>query len=160
MENIEKHLRKAKTWNMVLIVFGILSVASSLWGLPTALNPVKETYDAMGDYGARMYEYVTSPIYKVIIIVSLVISIVLLVCYFMANKKLKEGKVPTKVPYFAKLAWTVISLIIGFILTPTGEFMGVDMSSVTQITSIVTSILISIPTIIVIVHLFKAEPEE
>ncbi len=160
MENIEKHLRKAKTWNMVLLVLGLISLASSLFSLPSTLNPPKETYDAMGSYGAQMYEYLNSPMTKAIYIISLVITIALIVCYFMANKKLKEGKAPSKIPYFAKLGWTVVSLLIGFITTPKGEFMGVDMSAATQITSIVTSVLISIPAILVIVHLFKAEPEE
>lgn len=160
MENIEKHLRKAKTWNMVLLVLGLISVIFTLFGLPQTLNPTKETYDAMGSYGAQMYEYVSSPLTKAIAIIGLIISIVLLVCYFLANNKLKEGKAPSKVPYFAKLAWTVISLIISFLMVPKGEYMGVDMSSFTQISSIVSSLIISIPAILVIVHLFKAEPEE
>lgn len=160
MENIEKHLRKAKTWNMVLLVLGLLSVIFTLFGLPQSLNPKKEMYDAMGSYGAQMYEYVNSPLTKAISIISLLIAIALIVCYFLANKKLKEGKAPSKVPYYAKLAWTVISLIIGFITVPKGEYMGVDMSSFTQISTIVTSIIIAIPAILVIMHLFKAEPEE
>lgn len=160
MENIEKHLRKAKTWNMVLLVLGLLSVIFTLFGLPQTLKPNKETYDAMGSYGAQMYEYLNSPMTKIISIVSLIIAIALLVCYFLANKKLKEGKAPSKTPYFAKLAWTVISLIIGFLTVPKGEYMGVDMSGFTQISTIVSSVIIAIPAILVIVHLFKAEPEE
>ena len=38
--------------------------------------------------------------------------------------------------------------------------MGVDMSGFTQISTIVSSVIIAIPAILVIVHLFKAEPEE
>ncbi|WP_429966010.1 hypothetical protein [Enterococcus sp. AZ072] len=160
LENIEKHLRKAKTWNMVLLVLGLISLIITLFGLPETLNPTKKTYDALGSYGAQMYEYLNGPMAKAIAIIGLLISIGLLVCYFMANKKLKEGKSPSKIPYYAKLAWTVISLIIGFIAVPSGEYMGVDMSRFTQISSIVSSIIISIPVILVIVHLFKAEPEE
>lgn len=160
MENIEKHLRKAKTWNMVLLVLGLLSLATSLIGLPTVFNPPKETYDAMGSYGAEMYKYLTSPLTIGLTIINLVFGVVLLVCYFKANKQLKEGKAPTKIPYFAKIGWTVLYLIISFLTTPSGEYMGVDMSAATQISSIVGSVIISIPCILVIVHLFKAEPEE
>ncbi|MGM0215906.1 hypothetical protein [Enterococcus sp. AZ109] len=160
MENVEKHLRKAKTWNMVLLVLGLISTAMNLFSLPESLNPTKATYDALGDYGGRMYEYLTSPLAKGLNIINLIIGIALVVCFFLVNKKLKEGKIPTKVPYFAKIAWTVIFLILGFIFTPKGEYMGVDMSRFTQISSIIGSVLISIPSIIVIFHLFKAEPEE
>ncbi|MBO1305937.1 hypothetical protein JZO70_07185 [Enterococcus sp. 669A] len=160
MESIEKHLRKAKTWNMVLFVLGIIGTISNLISLPETFNPTKATYDALGEYGAQSYEYVSSPFAKVYTVVSIVIGIALLVSYFLANKKLKEGKAPTKIPYFTKIAWTVIALVITFMTTPNVDYMGVNMARFTQYTAIGTSILISIPTIIVIVHLFKAEPEE
>ncbi|GCF94891.1 hypothetical protein NRIC_27820 [Enterococcus florum] len=162
MEQVEKHLRKAKTWNMVLLVLGLISVIFGVINLPSLFKvPDKAPYEAMGSYGLELYEQITGPFQKVNTIVGLIVSIILLICYFKANSALKENKVPTKIPYYGYLAWTIISLIIAFITTPKGSVMeGIDISKITMIIGTVFQFIIAIPAILVIVHLFKAEPEE
>ena len=46
---MEKHLKKAKTWNMILIILGILSTITGIIGLPKSLNPKLSDYKMLGD---------------------------------------------------------------------------------------------------------------
>lgn len=157
---MEKHLKKAKTWNMVLIVLGLFSLISSLIGLPKTLNPKMSDYELMGSMAQQMFDYANSPLIKVISILSLIVTIALLVLYFMVNKKLADEIIPTKVPYYVDIGWSLLSAAIGFIMQPKMEIEGMDLSFMTTIVGLVFQFIFLIPAILVIVHLFKAEPEE
>ena len=157
---MEKHLKKAKTWKMVLIVLSLISVATGIFGLPKSLNPKLIDYEMLGDYGQQMYDYLNNPMTKIISVVSLLISIVLVVFYFKANKKLEDEIAPTKVPYYVYIGCSILGLAIGFIMQPKMEIEGMDLSFMTTIVGLVFQFIFLIPAILVIVHLFKAEPEE
>ena len=157
---MEKHLKKAKTWNMVLIILGLLSVVSSVVGLPKSLNPKLSDYEMLGSMGQQMFDYANNPLIKGISVLSLVISIVLLIFYFMANKKLADEIIPVKFPYYIEIGWSLLSTAIGFMLQPKMQMDGFDFSFITLIIGIIFQIIFLIPAILVIVHLFKAEPEE
>ena len=157
---MEKHLKKAKTWNMVLIILGLISVVSSVVGLPKSLNPKLSDYEMMGSMAQDMFDYANNPLIKGISVLSLVISIVLLVFYFIANKKLADEIIPAKFPYYIKIGWSLLSSAIGFIMQPKIQMEGMDFSFMTTVIGIVFQIVFLIPAILVIVHLFKAEPEE
>ncbi|EOH81080.1 hypothetical protein [Enterococcus malodoratus] len=157
---MEKHLKKAKTWNMVLIVLTLISVVTGLAGLPKSLNPKMSDYKMLGDYGQQMFDYLNSPITKIISVLSLVITIALLVFYFRANKKLADEIAPTKVPYYVYIGWSMLGLVINLMMQPKMQMEGMDFTLVTAIIGIVFQVIFLIPAILVIVHLFKAEPEE
>lgn len=157
---MEKHLKKAKTWNMVLIVLSLISVATGIFGLPKSLNPKMSDYEMLGDYGQQMFDYMNNPMTKVISVLSLVISIGLVILYFKANKKLADEIAPTKVPYYVYIGWSILGLAINLIMQPKMEVEGVNFSFVTTIIGVVFQFIFLIPAILVIVHLFKAEPEE
>lgn len=157
---MEKHLKKAKTWNMVLIVLTLISVVTGLAGLPKSLNPKMSDYKMLGDYGQQMFDYLNSPMTKIISVLSLVITIALLVFYFRANKKLADEIAPTKVPYYVYIGWSMLGLVINLLMQPKMQMEGMDFTLVTAIIGIVFQVIFLIPAILVIVHLFKAEPEE
>ena len=153
-------MKKAKTWNMVLIVLTLISVVTGLAGLPKSLNPKMSDYKILGDYGQQMFDYLNSPITKIISVLSLVITIALLVFYFRANKKLADEIAPTKVPYYVYIGWSMLGLVINLMMQPKMQMEGMDFTLVTAIIGIVFQVIFLIPAILVIVHLFKAEPEE
>ncbi|MBO0453523.1 hypothetical protein [Candidatus Enterococcus murrayae] len=157
---MEKHIKKAKTWNLVLIVLGLLSLVSNLIGLPKSLNPKMSSYEMMGPLAQQMFDYMNNPLTKIISVLSLVISIALLVFYFRANKKLADDIVPIKMPYYVNVGWNLFSLAIGLIMQPKMEFEGINLSLATTIIALIVQLIFLIPAILVIVHLFKAEPEE
>lgn len=157
---MEKHLKKAKTWNMVLIILGLLSVVSTLAGLPKTLNPKLSHYEVMGSMAQQMFDYVNNPLIKGISVLTLAISIGLLIFFFRANKKLADEIIPAKFPYYLKIGWSLLGSAIGFMLQPKMQMEGMDFTFVTTIVGIVFQIIFLIPAILVIVHLFKAEPEE
>lgn len=169
MEELQKHFKSAKNWNMVLLVLGIIIAVMQLFSLPTNLNPKRETYEMAGSmfqntnvpgmeaYMNQMYEYVQSPMTKAIFIVSLVVAIVLLVFYIRAHKALKNNNVPPKWPYYVFIGWTIISTVLGMVRQPKLES---GSTLITVITGLVGNFIILIPAVIVIVQLFKIEPEE
>ena len=157
---MEKHLKKAKTWNMVMIVLTLITVLMGIVEIPKTLNPTFTENEVLGDFNRQMFDYLNSPLTKTISILSLVISIVLLVLYFRANKSLSDGILPSKFSYYFYIGWSLVSLAIGLVMAPKMEVEGVNISFVTTIVGIVTNFIFFIPAILVIVHLFKAEPEE
>ena len=157
---MEKHLKKAKTWNMVLIILGLLSVVSTLVGLPKTLNPKLSDYELMGSMAQQMFDYVNNPLIKGISVLTLAISIGLLIFFFIANKKLADEIIPAKFPYYLKIGWSLLGSAIGFMLQPKMQMEGMNFTFVTTIVGIVFQIIFLIPAILVIVHHFKAEPEE
>ena len=157
---MEKHLKKAKTWNTVVIILGILSVATGVMGLPKVLNPNAKDYEMLGDYGRQMLDYMNSPLTKAVSVLSLVVSIVLLVFYFKANKKLSDEIAPSKVPDYVSIGWSLLSLALSLITQPTMQIEGTNINTIMTIVMTVFQVIFLLPALLVIVHLFKAEPEE
>lgn len=156
---MEKHLKKAKNWNMVLIILEIISTVTSIIGLPKSLNPKLSDYKMLGDYGQEMFDYLSNPLTKVLSVTSLVITIGLLVFYFKANKKLADEVIPTKIPYYVYIGWSLVSLLITQLMQPTVQVEGMNVSLITMIVGLIFQLIFLIPAVLVIVHLFKAEPE-
>lgn len=157
---MEKHLKKAKTWNMVLLVLGLISVVIGIKDLPKTFSPKLSDYKLMGDVGQQMFDYMNSPLTKAITIVGLIVSIALLVMYFIANKNLADGVAPTKAPYYIYIGWNIINMVISLVTQPKMIVEGMDISFMTTVIGLVMQVIFMIPAILVIVHLFKAEPEE
>lgn len=159
MEKVKKHLKKAKTWNMVLLILGIISVLTGIVGLKGTLAPDTKTYESLGAYGQDMLAYVNSPLTKVISILGLIVSIVLVVLYFKANKKLNDEQAPPKYPYYLYLIYTVASMCVSMITQPKAPGATGNMTVIMAIATLVLQIIFALPAVLVIVHLFKAEPE-
>lgn len=157
---MEKHLKKAKTWNMILIILGILSTITGIIGLPKSLNPKLSDYKMLGDYGQELFDYLNNPFTKIFSIVSLIVTIGLLVFYFKANKKLADESIPTKVPYYVYIIWSLVGLLINQLMQPTMQVEGANVSLIMMIVTLIFQLIFLIPAVIVIVHLFKAEPVE
>lgn len=157
---MEKHLKKAKTWNMVVIILGILSVATGVMGLPKVLNPSAKDYEVLGAYGKQMLDYMNSPMTKATSIISVVVAVVLLVFYFKANKKLSDDMAPSKVPYYVSIGWSLLSLAYSLITQPTMQIEGTNINTIMTIVMTVFQVIFLLPALLVIIHLFKAEPEE
>lgn len=161
METIGKYLKKAKTWTVVLIVLQAINVVSGLYGLPKTLNPDTSMYKNMpGNMEQTMSDYFNSPMTKAYTILSLLIAIVLLVMFFLNNRKLSRQIVPTKIAYYVFIAWNVIEVIYSQLTTPKLEIEGMNFGNVVAITSLIFSLLLCLPAIMAIVNLFKAEPED
>lgn len=159
MKQPKDYLAKAKTWNFVMLILSGLALLIGLVSLPTNLNPKKETYDALGAAGKELYEFAKSPLSLGYTIVNLLLLIALIVLYFLANKKLAEGIVPPKYPYYVVLVWFVFSLMFTLVLTPKQTIEGVDLGIFTTITAVVSTLIQSIVPVMILVNLFKAEPE-
>lgn len=158
---VEEHIRKAKTWNMVALVFAIISLVITLIGMPTLLNPNRETFEKLGSYGKEMLVYYDNPMVKGFSILGLIISIALVVLYFLNNKKLSSGQLAPKYPYYLYIGWTVVNLVISQLILPIPqmEVEGVQIGMVTIISGFIFRIIVALPAILAIYHLFKAEPE-
>lgn len=58
------------------------------------------------------------------------------------------------------VGWSILGSAIGFIMQPKMQVEGMDITFVVTIVGVVFQFIFLIPAILVIVHLFKAEPEE
>ncbi|MDR0879630.1 MAG: hypothetical protein LBN09_02885 [Clostridioides sp.] len=162
-EDVAKHLKKAKTWNMVLLVLGVIGVILSLIGLPGILSPDKSNYDAMGAAGMALYEQANSLSYKSYMIITLIISIALIVMYLRANKTLKNGEAAPKFPYYLDIITTVLGILYSLLFTVKAaipDVEGVNVGLITQIISILFSLIPALPSVLVLRHLFKLDSEE
>ena len=166
MESVNKQLKKAKTWNMVLLVLTSISAVISLIDIPGTLNPKKETYEVLGSAGEKFYEHANSIGTKAYALLALIVILALVFLFFTANKKLKEQKLAPKYPYYIYIGYTVVSIIYSLLLTPQLELpqAGADVvAAVTTVTTIVMFIIqliFMLPAIIVLVHLFKADTQD
>ncbi|MBV7391808.1 MULTISPECIES: hypothetical protein [Enterococcus] len=160
MEELQKHLKKVKTWNMVLLVIELIVTIISLIGLPTVINPNRDMYYSLGSAGEILYKYLQSPMTKVITIVSVIISIVIVILFVRANKTLKEGNAPAKWPYYLKIGWSIINTVITYLTQPNVNITGAQTSIASVLPSLIFQIILLVPAVIVIIQLFKIEPEE
>lgn len=113
-----KVLKSAKTLNMVLLVFTAIGVVFSLIGLPTILNPSRETYELLGQQGLEIYETLNTPFYKGYNIISIVLSVLLLVFYIKAHLTMRGEQVPSDFPYFLTIGIQLVGLVIAFLTSP------------------------------------------
>ncbi len=151
MEKRAKNLKNAKNWNMVLFIFGIIGSAIGLISLKSVGQVSPEVAKILGKEITAIYK---SPIYITQQIVSVIISVALTVLYFLANRKLKAGIAAPKYPYYINIAWKAISLVISF------SMLSSMYTSATIISTVATTLITCIPALLVIIFLFKAEPEE
>ena len=156
------YLKKAKNWNMVLLVLKALGLLTSIVGLRGILNPDKALYteDVYGSSATQLYEQANSIGTKAYAVIGVIISITILIMLISAHKKLKEGVATAKTPYYLHLIWLVTGIIYSLLFTPKIEIQGfAEFASMISIVSIGLQELVSLPAILSIIYLFKAETE-
>ncbi|URZ88064.1 hypothetical protein [Floricoccus penangensis] len=163
MQEKEIYFKKAKFWNMVCLVLEFIGVLSGLYSLYTLFTANHKDYKELGEYGDKMSQYLASPLNRGISIISLVISIILLVMYFKANNKLKNEIIPSKLPYYCAIIWSVLSVIINLLITPDMGSVG-EMGNFVIIIGIVSMIvglaIAIVPQLMTLRNLFKLDSED
>ena len=133
------YLKKAKNWNMVLLVLKALGLLTSIVGLRGILNPDKALYteDVYGSSATQLYEQANSIGTKAYAVIGVIISITILIMLISAHKKLKEGVATAKTPYYLHLIWLVTGIIYSLLFTPKIEIQGfAEFASMISIVSI------------------------
>ena len=156
------YLKKAKNWNMVLLVLKALGLLTSIVGLRGILNPDKALYteDVYGSSATQLYEQANSIGTKAYAVIGVIISITILIMLISAHKKLKEGVATAKTPYYLHIFWIVTGIIYSLLFTPEIEIQGfTDITKMVSVVSMGLQALVSIPAILAIIYLFKAETE-
>lgn len=159
MEKQAVFFKKAKTWNMVQLVISGIFTVFSLFSIPSLINPansiktIKKTMELFDDPKMiatleQSIELSLNPLYRIYSFVTIVISAALVVCYFLANRKLKQQINVSKVPYYIYMGTVVVSLIVTF---AQGNF---------SIAGIALTVVPAIPVILVLVNLFKLDSDE
>lgn len=165
MNNKSKHLHKAKTWNLVSIIFKGIGLLITTIMLPSSLNPDKALY-TIGIYGSdtatqEAYKKAIGIFPKLYTVANLLIGITVFVLLLLARKKLREELAPSKFAYFLYLIWMFISIIYGLFNTSSFKIPGVDNLGVYMtLFAILFHVVAALPIIITLYHSFKAEPEE
>ncbi|OFI45768.1 hypothetical protein BG262_07150 [Floricoccus penangensis] len=155
MQEKEIYFKKAKFWNMVCLILKILSEIATVIVLIPMFTLKKEMFESLGSEGIEQYNQLTSISSKVSTILSLIVGIVLIVFYIIANKKLKNMEEVSKFPYYISMGFFVISTIYGQFTAQTSDF-GL-MSIVGLIIGIFCAFL---PPIMVLRNLFKLDSED
>ena len=156
------YLKKAKNWNMVLLVLKALGLLTLIVGLRGILNPDKALYteDVYGSSATQLYEQANSIGTKAYAVIGVIISITILIMLISAHKKLKEGVATAKTPYYLHIFWIVTGIIYSLLFTPEIEIQGfTDITKMVSVVSMGLQALVSIPAILAIIYLFKAETE-
>ena len=156
------YLKKAKNWNMVLLVLKALGLLTSIVGLRGILNPDKALYteDVYGSSATQLYEQANSIGTKAYAVIGVIISITILIMLISAHKKLKEGVATAKTPYYLHIFWIVTGIIYSLLFTPEIEIQGfTDITKMVSVVSMGLQALVSLPAILAIIYLFKAETE-
>lgn len=167
-EKFERHLRKAKTWNMVLLIITGISVLMSIAGLPSVFNPQMVDTAGLPAESITMlediFEFQSSFGVKAYTVVILLVEIAILVLLFLNNRKVKEEQLPSKIPYFLTFAIAVVQILYSILLTPSLEVDGMDVGFVAAIFAaifvLIASLFTVVPAIVALVHTFKADVEE
>ena len=158
----KNYLKKAKNWTMVLLVLNALGLLTSIIGLPGVLSPDKALYteDVYGSSATQLYEQANSVGTKAYAVIGVIMCLTILIMLISAHKKLKEGVSTTKTPYYLHLFWIVTGIIYSLLFTPEIEIQGIaDFTKMVSMVSIGFQALVSLPAILSIIYLFKAETE-
>lgn len=165
IEKQEKHLHKAKNWNLVLLIITAISAALSLTSIPTVLNPQEPDLDALGltgelaAYSQEVYEFSTTLLSKAYSIIEILVTIAIVVLLFLNHRRIKENILPMKSPYYLTFLMAVASVVYTVAFMPSLQVDGLSSSIVVASSVIFVSLFTVVPAIIALVHTFKADVE-
>ncbi|WP_314067371.1 hypothetical protein [uncultured Vagococcus sp.] len=159
MEKQATLFKKAKTWNMVHLVLSAIGVVLSLIMIPSLINPassvkiLEQSIGMIDDAKAiaameQTIKLTLSPVYRIYSLASIVVGVALLICYFLANRKLKQQIKVSMIPYYIYLGTVVLSIVITL---AQGNF---------AIANLAFTLLRAIPVILILVNLFKLDSDQ
>lgn len=166
MEKQKKHMQKAKTWNMVSLVFKAIGVISSITVIKKRLFPTKAQFTIAGTFMKEQYDLVNNFGAKAFFAAALIVSIAVLVMLIMNHQKLSKGIQASKVPYFLYLGWAFVGYIYSIVTAkmpevPTGQALSSStVNMIGYIGGFIGLLIQAAPIIITLVHVFKADTDE
>lgn len=153
----EKYLKRAKTWNIVLMLLTAFTILMNAAALSSTLNPQRSAYDTFEKAGMdadKMFQHANTLPVKVMFILGLALSVCLVVSYFLAHKKMAADEIPTKWPYLVLIGWQVIDMLFNIVYDPTG----VNLTTSRGMISLVMMYAIAcVLPVVVYYNLFHAE---
>lgn len=153
-------LQKAKTWNMVMLVTSLITAVMGVLNVVGLFTVNEDAYKVLGAESAKvMVDYLNSWPNRIFTVANFVILVFLIVCYIKANQKLGQFENVPKFPYYIAIGMMVVSFLISQLLAPSFDTGVEGMGAVTLIVSVATSLICMIPPALVIMNLFKADPE-
>lgn len=175
MNEVQRRMGKLRGWNLALLILASISLIVNVVSLPGTLFPKKITSEFVTEKNAQaIYEAANAPSYKIVAIIHVLLAIVLVALLFVAFRKLKEEQLPSKLPYFLNLGYWVFDLLLGLVLSgltveniqSLSNVGGMDaqvaplIGSVVLVSAIIGiagSIILQLPAIMCLVHIFKIE---
>ncbi|MDR1521784.1 MAG: hypothetical protein LBS28_02875 [Streptococcaceae bacterium] len=151
----EKNLKRLKLANMIALVITAISIVSGLITIPRVLHPSIYKSKIFGKEGMVLYEFWNHPFVKIFTILTVIITIVFLVLFFLSNKQIKEKQLPKKSIYYFYLLLSLIQLIYNLVFALKNTLKG--SSSNLVIMSIIYTLILNLPAILAIVYIFKLE---
>ena len=118
---MEKLLKRSKIWNTLLLIFGTIGALVSLIDVPRLLSNEKQLafYQKQVELAIspeirtgleQAIGIVTTPWYRIYSLVMLVISVVLVVAFFINNKRLKDRLAVQPWPYYLQIVKIVLAM--------------------------------------------------
>lgn len=161
MKEPKNYLKKAKNWNLVMLITSGISAIMGVMSIVGSFNDKLENYSIYDKQAQIMFDYQTGWLYRGFLIVNFVVLIFLIVRYFKANKMLGEGILAPKYPYYLSIGMMVATFLFSQLSTPKIELLeGLDLGIVTVISNFIGALIIAIPPIFTLVNLFKGETSE
>lgn len=175
MNEVQRRMGKLRGWNLTLLILASISLIVNVVSLPGTLFPKKITSEFVTEKDAQaIYEASNALAPKIVAIIHVLLAIVLVALLFVAFRKLKEEQLPSKLPYFLNLGYWVFDLLLGLVLSgltaeniqSLSNLEGVDaqvaplIGSVVLVSAIIGiagSIILQLPAIMCLVHIFKIE---
>ena len=116
-------LKKAKFWNMILLIFGLIGGIIGVMGLPAVIDPAKQVElfeqsiesvkdPQMIESMAQSLAQMNHPLYRGYTLVMLLLSLILVACFFQANRALNKQQTPSKWPYYVHLGKIVLAIAL------------------------------------------------
>lgn len=158
----EKYLKRAKTWNIVLMILTAFTILMNAAALASTLNPQRSAYDTFEKAGMdadKMFQHANSLPVKVMFVLGLALSVCLLVSYFLGHKKLSADELAPKWPYLVVIGWQVVDMLFNIVYDPTG----VNLTTSRGVLSLITMYAIAciIPAVVYynLVHAEKSDQQ-
>ncbi|MDR1773999.1 MAG: hypothetical protein LBR30_03885 [Clostridioides sp.] len=165
------YLGKAKKWTIISLVFEGLGFLSKLSTISIVFFPNPDMYSYLNDPAlnndpglqVKMMEATSGPMAKIELILSLIVAVYLIISYVKSNKKLKEGEVPSKLPYYVSIGFMFVSIILNILtnggsagITSAGVLPEMFVNIIMGISYFIT-LLYLLPVVMSIKYLFKLE---
>ena len=161
MKEPKNYLKKAKNWNLVMLITSCISAVMGLVSIVGSFNDKLSNYSIYDNQAQIMFDYQTGLLYRGFLLLNFAILIFLIFRYFKANQLLGNDLLATKYPYYLSIGMMVLSFLFTQLTTPKVDLVeGLDLGMVTVLSNLVGIFIVAIPPIFTLVNLFKGETSE